>query len=60
MSSGARSHTAPPPGDRVPVSLPRLMEMKAAGEPIVMVTAYDYPSATVAEAAGVDIVLVGD
>ena len=34
--------------------------MKAAGEPIVMVTAYDYPSATVAEEAGVDIVLVGD
>ena len=60
MSSGARSHTAPPPADRAPVSLPRLAEMKANGEPIVMVTAYDYPSATVAEAAGVDIVLVGD
>jgi 3-methyl-2-oxobutanoate hydroxymethyltransferase len=60
MSSGARSHTAPPPGDRVPMNLPRLMEMKEAGEPIVMVTAYDYPSATVAEAAGVDLVLVGD
>ena len=42
------------------MSLPRLAEMKAAGEPIVMVTAYDYPSATVAEEAGVDIVLVGD
>jgi len=42
------------------VSLPRLTEMKEKGEPIVMVTAYDYPSATVAEAAGVDIVLVGD
>jgi 3-methyl-2-oxobutanoate hydroxymethyltransferase len=61
MSSGARSHTAPPrQGDRKPVSLPRLAEMKAAGEPIVMVTAYDFPSATVAEEAGVDIVLVGD
>jgi 3-methyl-2-oxobutanoate hydroxymethyltransferase len=60
MSSGARSHTAPEPGDRRPVSLPRLAEMHAAGEPIVMVTAYDFPSATVAEAAGVDIVLVGD
>jgi 3-methyl-2-oxobutanoate hydroxymethyltransferase len=60
MSSGGRSHTAPPPSDRRPVSLPRLAEMKAAGEPIVMVTAYDYPSATVAEEAGVDIVLVGD
>jgi 3-methyl-2-oxobutanoate hydroxymethyltransferase len=60
MSSGGRSHTAPPHSDRKPVSLPRLAEMKANGEPIVMVTAYDYPSATVAEAAGVDIVLVGD
>jgi 3-methyl-2-oxobutanoate hydroxymethyltransferase len=60
MSSGGRSHTAPPDGDRKPVNLPRLAEMKEAGEPIVMVTAYDYPSATVAEAAGVDVVLVGD
>jgi len=63
MSSGARSHTAPEspgPEQRRPVSLPRLDEMKAQGEPIVMVTAYDYPSATVAEAAGVDVVLVGD
>jgi 3-methyl-2-oxobutanoate hydroxymethyltransferase len=34
--------------------------MKEAGEPIVMVTAYDYPSARVAEEVGVDIVLVGD
>jgi len=60
MSSGGRSHTAPPASDRTPVSLPRLAEMKAAGEPIVMVTAYDYPSAMVAEEAGVDVVLVGD
>jgi 3-methyl-2-oxobutanoate hydroxymethyltransferase len=60
MSSGARSHTASTAGDRKPVSLPRLAEMKANGEPIVMVTAYDFPSATVAEAAGVDVVLVGD
>jgi 3-methyl-2-oxobutanoate hydroxymethyltransferase len=60
MSSGARSHTAPPPSERRPVSLPRLAEMKENGEPIVMVTAYDYPSAQVAEAAGVDVVLVGD
>jgi len=34
--------------------------MKRSGEPIVMVTAYDYPSAEVAEEAGVDVVLVGD
>ncbi|HXR30131.1 MAG TPA: 3-methyl-2-oxobutanoate hydroxymethyltransferase [Solirubrobacterales bacterium] len=60
MSSGARSHTAPPPAGRSPVTLPRLAEMKAKGEPIAMVTAYDYPSAQVAEEAGVDLVLVGD
>jgi 3-methyl-2-oxobutanoate hydroxymethyltransferase len=60
MSSGARSHTAPPEPGRRPVSLPDLAEMKANGQPIVMVTAYDYPSARVAEEAGVDIVLVGD
>jgi 3-methyl-2-oxobutanoate hydroxymethyltransferase len=59
MSSGARSHTVPA-ADRVAMSLPRLEEMKRNGEPITMVTAYDYPSATVAEAAGVDLVLVGD
>ena len=46
--------------ERTPMTLPRVAEMSAAGEPIVMVTAYDYPSATIAEAAGVDLVLVGD
>jgi 3-methyl-2-oxobutanoate hydroxymethyltransferase len=34
--------------------------MKREGRPIVMVTAYDYPSARLAEAAGVDIVFTGD
>jgi len=43
-----------------PMSLPRLAEMRETGQPIAMVTAYDYPSALVAEEAGVDIVLVGD
>ena len=37
-----------------------LAAKKAAGEPIVMVTAYDHPGAQIVEAAGVDIVLVGD
>jgi 3-methyl-2-oxobutanoate hydroxymethyltransferase len=48
------------PTRRPRVTLPRLTEMKQRGEPIVMVTAYDFPSAQVAEEAGVDIVLVGD
>jgi 3-methyl-2-oxobutanoate hydroxymethyltransferase len=42
------------------MTLPRLEEKKRLGEPIVMITAYDYPSAQVAQQAGVDIVLVGD
>jgi 3-methyl-2-oxobutanoate hydroxymethyltransferase len=42
------------------MTLPLLMEKKRIGDPIVMVTAYDYPSARAAEAAGVDLVLVGD
>jgi 3-methyl-2-oxobutanoate hydroxymethyltransferase len=42
------------------VTLSKLVEKKALGEPIVMVTAYDYPSAQVAEEAEVDVVLVGD
>ncbi|WP_159501208.1 3-methyl-2-oxobutanoate hydroxymethyltransferase [Microbacterium sp. 18062] len=45
---------------RSQTTLRRLREMKAAGEQIVMVTAYDHPTARAADAAGVDIVLVGD
>jgi 3-methyl-2-oxobutanoate hydroxymethyltransferase len=45
---------------RAAVTLPALAEMKRRGEPIVMVTAYDFPSSVVAEQAGVDVVLVGD
>src|SRR5256886_9744983 len=44
----------------LPMTLPRLAEKKRLGEAIVMVTAYDFPSAQVAEEAGVDVVLVGD
>lgn len=42
------------------VTTARIGSMKAAGEQIVMVTAYDYPTARVAERAEVDMVLVGD
>jgi 3-methyl-2-oxobutanoate hydroxymethyltransferase len=37
-----------------------LVDMKSRRERIVMVTAYDYPGGSLADAAGVDIVLVGD
>ncbi|MBX5468632.1 MAG: 3-methyl-2-oxobutanoate hydroxymethyltransferase [Thermoleophilaceae bacterium] len=59
MSAGSRV-TPAPPAKRKAVTLSSLAEKKALGEPIVMVTAYDYPSAQVAEEAGVDLVLVGD
>ncbi|HEX5247738.1 MAG TPA: 3-methyl-2-oxobutanoate hydroxymethyltransferase [Gaiellaceae bacterium] len=40
--------------------LPELREMKKRGEKIVMVTAYDAPGGRLADAAGVDMILVGD
>src|ERR671929_404729 len=40
--------------------LPELAEMKRRGEKIVMVTAYDAPAARLADAAGVELILVGD
>jgi 3-methyl-2-oxobutanoate hydroxymethyltransferase len=48
------------PMQRPAITLTKLAEKKALGEPIAMVTAYDFPSAQVAEEAGVDVVLVGD
>ena len=59
MSAGPRVAPAPP-AKRRPVTISSLSEKKALGEALVMVTAYDYPSAKVAEEAGVDLVLVGD
>ena len=41
-------------------ALRSLAALKAAGRPIVMLTAYDFPSGRAAEEAGVDVVLVGD
>ena len=49
-----------PTAERLPMTLPRLAEKKRLGEPIVMVTAYDYPGAQIAQDAGVDLILVGD
>lgn len=50
------AHAAP----RKRVTLAALAAKKEAREPIVMVTAYDHPGAQIVEAAGVDVVLVGD
>lgn len=52
--------THPNSAARAQTTLTSLAQQKAERRPIVMVTAYDYPSAQIADAAGVDIVLVGD
>lgn len=41
-------------------SVSRLLEKKQAREPITVVTAYDFPTARLADEAGVDAILVGD
>lgn len=46
--------------NRKPVTIPKLKKMKQDGTPIVVVTAYDYPSAQLTEQAGTDVILVGD
>lgn len=55
MSGGHREAKAPKR-----ITLTSLAAKKAANEPIVMVTAYDHPSARIADQVGIDIVLVGD
>jgi 3-methyl-2-oxobutanoate hydroxymethyltransferase len=47
-------------GTRKPISLPRLHDLRARGEKITMLTAYDATFAAVADAAGVECILVGD
>ena len=46
--------------DRKKVSIPSLHARKQRGEPITMITAYDYPGALAVDEAGVDLILVGD
>ncbi|WP_018751368.1 3-methyl-2-oxobutanoate hydroxymethyltransferase [Paenibacillus sanguinis] len=42
------------------VNIVKMKKMKQEGTPLAMITAYDYPSAQLAEEAGADILLVGD
>ena len=51
---------ASPLANRKPISLPRLLEMHSRGEKITVMTAYDATFAAVADAAGVECILVGD
>lgn len=45
---------------RAKITAPAVVEMKRRAEPIVVVTAYDHPTARIADEAGVEILLVGD
>lgn len=63
LAPGTPYGTLPPssmPSTRKPISLPRLREMHTHGEKITMLTAYDATFAAVADAAGVECILVGD
>ncbi|MEY3125277.1 MAG: 3-methyl-2-oxobutanoate hydroxymethyltransferase [Pseudomonadota bacterium] len=51
---------ASPMPSRKPISLPRILEMCSRGEKIAMITAYDATFAAVADAAGIEVILVGD
>jgi 3-methyl-2-oxobutanoate hydroxymethyltransferase len=46
--------------DKKKVTTHRLLEMKQRGEKISMLTAYDYTMAKMLDAAGIDVILVGD
>lgn len=51
---------AAPVNQRKKVTLGTLRSLHRKGEPITMMTAHDFPSAHVADHAGMDVILVGD
>ncbi|MGQ9494521.1 MAG: 3-methyl-2-oxobutanoate hydroxymethyltransferase [Anaerolineae bacterium] len=48
------------PEERTKVTILDLQEKKRKGQPITMLTAYDYPTALLVDRAGIDMILVGD
>jgi 3-methyl-2-oxobutanoate hydroxymethyltransferase len=46
--------------ERMKVTIPYLLEKKEEGKKITMLTAYDYPLATLVDRVGIDMILVGD
>ena len=54
------AHSEFDPGAVRRVTTQTLQEMKSAGTPIAMLTAYDYTSARILDGAGIDVILVGD
>jgi 3-methyl-2-oxobutanoate hydroxymethyltransferase len=58
--SAGTGATARGSGPRPKLTPPHIVDLKRRGEPIVVVTAYDFPTARLADEAGVEILLVGD
>ncbi len=58
MSTRPESEAKPSPRPKTTVLT--LAEKRRGGEPISMLTAYDYPTARAVDAAGIDAILVGD
>lgn len=59
----SREGAPPAPGTRSPrprITAPEIVAMKRRGELIAVVTAYDFPTARLADEAGIEILLVGD
>ncbi|MBZ5496496.1 MAG: 3-methyl-2-oxobutanoate hydroxymethyltransferase [Acidobacteriia bacterium] len=46
--------------ERKPATLPSLFKKVAEGQPLAMLTCYDFPTAVMQDRAGIDIILVGD
>lgn len=59
-NSSVGSAPVPQPSAARPVTVSTLQQMKERGERITMLTAYDYPTARALDAAGIDVLLVGD
>ena len=55
-----KTQAGAPGGTKPRWTAPKIVELKRKGEPIAVVTAYDFPMARLADEAGVEIVLVGD
>lgn len=56
----AGAHLLPPDVPIPKVTVPTLTDMKRQGKPISALTAYDYPTARIADEGGIDLILVGD
>src|SRR4051812_15381529 len=52
--------TTPPTAPRRKLTVPAIAAMKGSGSKIAMITAYDATFAAIADAGGVDMILVGD